>query len=36
MDITIASQTHEGIRGLDADVAELYGIALQIVDDGDQ
>ena len=34
MDITIASQTHEGIRGLDTDVAELYGIALQIGDDG--
>ena len=34
MDIKIASQTHEGIRGLDTDVAELYGIALQIGDDG--
>ena len=34
MDIPITSQTYEGIRGLEADVAELYGIAIQIGDDG--
>ena len=34
MDIPIVSQTYEGIRGLDSDVAELYGIALQLGDDG--
>ena len=34
MDIPITSQTYEGIRGLEADVAELYGIAIQNGDDG--
>ena len=36
MDIEVTSQTYQGIRGLDTEVAELYGIAIQLGPNGEQ
>ena len=34
MDIVVKGMTYEGIRGIDADVCQMYGIQLQLGEDG--